>query len=48
MAEEQHFGGERAIGFELADPVTVGGLMGDEIVLSASYRIVESRHDRKW
>jgi len=47
-SQEECLGGQCAIGFELADPVTVRSLVRDEIVLRASDCLVESRHDAKW
>jgi hypothetical protein len=48
VVEEEGLGGEGSIGLELADPVTIGRLARQEVVLGASDRLVESRHDRKW
>jgi hypothetical protein len=46
--EEDGLGGQGAIGLELADPVTIGRLARQEVVLCASNRLVESRHEPKW
>ena len=48
MPEQQGLRGERPVGFELADPVTVGCLASEEVLLRARDCLVESRHDRKW
>src|SRR5207247_8684882 len=45
--QQEGLGGQRAVGLELADPVTIGRLAREEVVLDAGGRLVESRHDPK-
>jgi hypothetical protein len=47
VMQQQRFGGQRPIGLELTDPVTIGRLARQEVVLGARDRLVQSRHDPK-
>src|SRR5262245_51104795 len=44
MAEEQGFGRDGGIGFELADPVAISGLTGEKMVLGSGDGAIEARH----
>jgi hypothetical protein len=47
VMQQQRFGGQRPVGLELTDPVTIGRLARQEVVLGARDRLVQSRHDPK-
>jgi len=48
VAEQEIFGGDRRVGLEFADPVTVRRLMSEEILLGAGDGVGEDRHDARW
>src|SRR5438094_600271 len=48
VTEQEVFGGDRGVGLELADPMTVWRLVSEEVGLGAGDGVVEDRHDARW
>src|SRR4029450_4805004 len=46
MTEQQLLGGDRRVGFELTDPVTVGSLLAEQVRLGALDRVLQVPHGR--
>src|SRR5262249_718840 len=44
MTEEHALGGDRRVGFELADPVAIGGLLAKQVRLGAADRVLQVPH----
>src|SRR5262249_10978778 len=44
MAQKQVLGGDRRVGFELADPVAIGGLLAKQMRLGAADRVLQVPH----